>query len=286
MNEVYPQVLQTANDVVIGLIIVLLLAIPFAIICERLFVSGNTIGQKVTGFGAFFVATFLFFYILHPAFELATTPVIIFLAFVIIALSALVIGLLYTRFEHEMQLIRMSGLGQHRADVSRFGTILATGQLGISNMRRRPQGTFLTASTVVLMTFILMTFVSFNSAPQVITSDKGLTPPFDGVEAHHLGFNAIEDEIVERWTKQHQEDWTVVTRRWLNNPIADWPNIPLLAPVVPPLLRVSSVFLPKTPLVWRKVYYKDLSTTIMPYAVCQLRKTGCLFQIQFYSQLA
>ena len=61
----------------------------------------------------------------------------------LILLSVLVIGLLYSRFEHEMQLIRMAGLGTHTADVNRLSTLLATGQLGISNMRRRPLRTFL-----------------------------------------------------------------------------------------------------------------------------------------------
>ena len=37
-----------------------------------------------------------------------------------------------------MTLIRMAGLGMHNGDVNRLSTLFATGQLGISNMRRRP----------------------------------------------------------------------------------------------------------------------------------------------------
>ena len=67
LANVYPEVLSTANDVVYGLVVMLLLAIPFALICERLFIAGSTIGKKIAGFSGFFIVVFLFFFFLHPA---------------------------------------------------------------------------------------------------------------------------------------------------------------------------------------------------------------------------
>ena len=181
-GRVYPAVLATANDVVYGLVVMLIFAIPFAAICERLFYAGNTIFKRIGGFFAFFVLIFLFFFFFHPAFALATTPIIIFLAFAIIVMSTLVIVIIFNRFEQEMELIRMAGLGMHKVDVSRLGTLFATVTLGISNMRRRPLRTFLTAITVVLMSFILLTFASFNSS----TSTRQISrypPTFQGHDA-------------------------------------------------------------------------------------------------------
>ena len=113
-GRVYPAVLATANDVVYGLVVMLIFAIPFAAICERLFYAGNTIFKRIGGFFVFFVLIFLFFFFFHPAFALATTPIIIFLAFAIIVMSTLVIVIIFNRFEQEMELIRMAGLGMHK----------------------------------------------------------------------------------------------------------------------------------------------------------------------------
>jgi len=211
----YPNVLSTANDVVYGLVLMLLLAIPFAVVCERLFCSSKTIVGKVLGFAAFFGATFIFFLLFHPAFKLATTPVIIFLAFTIIVISGFVISIIYSRFEYEMELIRMSGLGMHKADVTRLGTILATGQLGISNMRRRPLRTFLTGITVVLMTFILLTFASFNDSAGTRSVALDATPSFEGVMMRRPGWYSFEDGSLERVKKTWGEQFRAYERRWV-----------------------------------------------------------------------
>ena len=148
-----------ANDVVYALVVMLLFAIPFAFLCERLFLSGNTIGTRATGFGAIFSAVFIFLFFFHPAFSLATTPAIIFLAFAILVMSGAVIILaiaLNTKWT-----IRLATLGIRKVD-ARLGTLLAT-FLGISNMHG-DRRTFLTGSTVVLMTFILNLRVSASAA--------------------------------------------------------------------------------------------------------------------------
>ncbi len=214
-NRVYPALLATANDVVYGLVVMLILAIPFSMICERLFVSGNTIFTKVAGFGAFFVATFLFFFFFHPAFSLAVTPIIIFLAFVIIVMSVLVIGIIYRQFEASMTQMRMQGLGMHRADVNRLGTLLATGQLGISNMRRRPLRTFLTATTVVLMTFILLTFAGFGSKAGIRQQDLEVAPAYNGIFLSQPGWLPFAENSVDRTVNTWDRDLHVFPRRWL-----------------------------------------------------------------------
>jgi cell division protein FtsX len=180
-QKVYPAVRSISTDVVYSLIIMLLLCIPFSVLCERLFLSGATISRRIIGFFVIFLATFFFFYFLHPAFGLAQKPTIIFLAFVIMATSAVVIGLLSSRFSAEMEAIQLESLGMHKVDVSRLGTLFATVALGIGNMRRRPTRTFLTALTVILMTFILMTFASFNNSNAVRRRTHVDPPPYNGL---------------------------------------------------------------------------------------------------------
>jgi hypothetical protein len=215
-GRVYPTVLTTANDVVYGLVVMLLFAIPFAMICERLIVAGNTIYTKAGGFAGFFAATFLFFFFFHPAFALATTPVIIFLAFAIITMSALVIIIIFNRFEHEMEMIRMAGLGLHKVDVSRLGTLIATVNLGISNMRRRPLRTFLTGLTVVLMTFILLTFASFNSSSSIRKITQETPPTYEGIMIRQNGWAPLDNEASTRINNTWGADMELFERRWLS----------------------------------------------------------------------
>jgi len=213
-ERVYPGVFSVANDVVYGLIIMLMISIPFAWICERLFVAANTIYKKVAGFAGFFVATFMFFFFLHPAFEIAKTPVIIFLSFTIIVLSVLVISIIYNRFEYEMERMRMGGLGIHKVDVSRMGTLVATVTLGISNMRRRPLRTTLTAITVVLMTFILMTFASFNAGTGTREISLDTRPAYRGILFSLPGWTAFDDSVLDRFRDTWGGDVDLHPRRW------------------------------------------------------------------------
>ncbi len=228
-SRVYPNLLATANDVVYGLVVLLFFAIPFALICERLFLAGGTVVRKVAGFAGCFTAVFLFFLCFHPAFSLATTPMIIFLAFVIILMSMWVIGIIAARFEQEMETIRMAGEGHHRADVSRLGVLLATVALGTSNMRRRPLRTALTAATVVLMTFILLTFAGFNpvNGTQRIALDA--PAPYQGVLLRFNGWSALPEPTLERMESSWGTQLVAYPLRWLQ-PSTEVPKFPLSGP--------------------------------------------------------
>ncbi len=214
-ERVYPAVKETAQDVVRSLVIMLLFSIPLALILERLLIAGNTIYRKVIGFTAFFALTFLFFYFFHPAFAIAKTPIIIFLAFVIMAASVMVIGILVNRFEYEMENIRMAGLGLHKVDVSRLGTLVATITLGVSNMRRRPLRTFLTAITVVLMTFILMTFASFNSGAGFRVNANNHTPGYNAILFTKPGWRDINHRTLDYFQTNWSDQFTFYPHYWL-----------------------------------------------------------------------
>jgi hypothetical protein len=228
-GRVYPQVLGTANDVVYGLVVMLLFAIPFALIAERLFIAGSTVVKKIAGFAGFFVIIFLFFYFFHPAFAIAATPMFIFLAFIILITSCWVIALIINRFEGEMDLLRMSNMGVHKADVSRLGTLFATMALGISNMRRRPIRTFLTGITVVLMTFILLTFASFNPAIGSKRIPLESSSPYDGILIRQNGWKGLSEDSLERVQNTWGIDLAVSAVRWLA-PRNDLPKFPVEGP--------------------------------------------------------
>jgi hypothetical protein len=163
-RRVYIPLVGVMNDLVTAVVLLLLLAIPFAFALERLLIGTPHIYRQIGWFGIFFLATFGVLFFVNPAFRIAATPIIIFLAFAIILLSSLVVFIMVRKLQSEMK--KMQGLSTtvHSTDVSRLSTMMAAVSMGISTMRRRPLRTLLTSATVVLLTFTILTFASFGSS--------------------------------------------------------------------------------------------------------------------------
>jgi len=162
-RRAYTPLHSVLNDLVVAVVLLLLLSIPFAYSIERLLIGTPHIYRQIGWFVVFFLITFGVLYVVNPAFRIAATPIVIFLAFGIILLSVVVIAIMTRKLETEVR--RMQGLGTtvHSSDVSRLSTMMAAVHMGISTMRRRPIRTLLTGATVVLLTFTILTFASFGS---------------------------------------------------------------------------------------------------------------------------
>ena len=151
------------NDLIQAIVMLLLLAIPFAFVMERLLVGATSIYMRLVGFAGIFIVTFALLYWMHPAFSIASTPIVVFLAFVIILLSSLVMYIIIRKFRTELAQIQGQGIGRHTVAMSRLGTLIAAVNMGISTMRRRPLRSALTAVTVVILTFTILCFASFGT---------------------------------------------------------------------------------------------------------------------------
>jgi hypothetical protein len=160
-QAVYRPLRQSMDDLVHAIVVLLLLAIPFAFAVERLLFCATTIYGRLLGFTAAFLVTFGLLYTMHPGFAIASTPIIIFLAFAILLLSILVIHIIVRKFRTELKAMQGQRVGLHDVEVSRMGTLLAAVSMGMSTMRRRPTRTFLTAITVIMLTFTILSFASF-----------------------------------------------------------------------------------------------------------------------------
>ncbi|MCS6861729.1 MAG: M28 family peptidase [Abditibacteriales bacterium] len=137
-SAIYPDVAATANDVVKGVLFYLFLVLPFAYFVERLVCGFADIRRQIIGVAVVFTMVLVILAIVHPAFKITMTPFLIFLAFTIISLAALVIGIVLVKFSWELEQYRGGMRGVHRVDVNRLGALTAALNLGIANMRRRP----------------------------------------------------------------------------------------------------------------------------------------------------
>ncbi|MFW5868527.1 MAG: M28 family peptidase, partial [Armatimonadota bacterium] len=162
-SRAYPDVQTTAEDVVQGVLFYLAILLPFAYFGERLFVHARTIIGQIIGTVVVFSIVFLLLALVHPAFALTTSPPIILLAFIVMALAVLVISIVTMKFNQELKSMKQSKGGVHEADVGRLSVAGAAFELGIANLRRRKSRTALTAITLILLTFTVLSFTSVTS---------------------------------------------------------------------------------------------------------------------------
>lgn len=216
-GNVYGATRATINDLVLAVLFLLGLTLPFAFAVERLLIGATNIYRQAAGFALIFVLTFFVLYLTHPAFAVAATPLIIFLGFVIVLLAGLVIIIIMQKFETELKALQGMAGTVHSADVSRLGTLMAAMAMGISTMRRRPLRTALTAITIVLLTFTLLTFASFGSRQGVLPLYEGPAPTVTGVTVQRPSLREMEPKLVE-FVRDYVRDreYLVAPRYWLN----------------------------------------------------------------------
>jgi cell division protein FtsX len=156
----HPVVAKTAGDVVNGVIFYLFLIVPFSYFIERLFFAHRSLTRQLGVAIVIFIASFILLRLIHPAFEIVKNPMMIFVAFVMGTLSIIVIFFILGKFEKSLKDLRQLESGVHEVDIQRGSVAMAAFNLGVSNMRRRKARTFLTTLTLVVMTFIVLSFTS------------------------------------------------------------------------------------------------------------------------------
>lgn len=210
-NRAYGPLKETANDLLFAVIILLFLSIPFAFAAERLAVGAAGIYGQIGGFLLLFCSTFTVLYFTHPAFALASAPIIIFLAFVIILLSGFVIIVVMGKFKQELKALQGLAAKAHGSDNAN-STWFAAVIIGISGMRNRPLKTFLTVTTVALLTFTILVFASFESTFGVQETYLGRSSGADRIELHTRSFQTIPARLLTSVKQLYGDRFDIYTR--------------------------------------------------------------------------
>ncbi|MBR1837679.1 MAG: hypothetical protein IJ783_10385 [Kiritimatiellae bacterium] len=193
-NRIYRPLRGVTEDLVRAVVVLLLLNIPFAFAMERLVFGFTSVYKQIGGFVGVFLATFGILYATHPAFSLASAPVVIFLAFVIIMLGVATTAIMAGKIKEEIR--KMQGLSSTVHGVqAESSTTLSAILIGMAGMRNRPLKTVLTCATVVLLTFTILVFASFGGEQGVVETDLGRGAGADRIELHRLSFLSIDDDF-------------------------------------------------------------------------------------------
>lgn len=213
-SRAYPDVQKTADDVVKGVVFYLALLLPFAFFAERLLFARPNINHQIREFALIFIGIFLIFSQVHPAFKITMNPVIILLAFVMLALSILVIFIIAGKFEEQLKELQRQLGGTHSADIGRMGVASAAFNLGISNMRRRPLRTFLTSLTLVLLTFTVLSFTSVVNQLRFNTVKAPGKPLYQGIMVRSAIWRPLQEQGYQLLRDEFGSKYAVAGRGW------------------------------------------------------------------------
>ena len=224
--RIYPEIKSTANDTVRAVIFYFALILPFSFFCERFFFGFPDVRRQIIGFVGFFVGVFLLLRWVHPAFKLSTSPYIIFLAFIILALGILVVFIVISRFMALLQKRKGAVSGLHETDVGRLSASFAAVLLGISNLSKRRMRTALTAATLTLLTFTVNSFTSVKSSLDFYRLPRDTTPIYEGALVRDRAWRGMQESTLEyvksAFDVSHSDavgPTLVVPRSWYLSPV-------------------------------------------------------------------
>jgi hypothetical protein len=211
----YPFIRLIANDTIWGLILYLGLVAPFSVFFERLVFGSLSIQRRLLGVTGIFLAICVILGQVHPAFAISTQPYIIIVAFLILSLALFVVGLMTRKFNVLVKEIRGGTVGLHRTDLSRTDIAFTGLMLGIDNMRRRPIRTGLTITTVILLTFAIL---SLNSTQMIRRFNRLVLPyraAYDGALFRDRSGLPLSEVAVEAIHTTFGQDAIIGERCWV-----------------------------------------------------------------------
>jgi len=212
-SRAYPEVVGTLNDVIRGMVFFLGLLIPAAFFGERLLFAASDIRKQLAGFGFLLLVVWVILSQIHPAFAIAH-PLIILLAFSIMAMAVFVLSMISTRFNFFMKEHKAKAAMIHETDISRVSAAYTAFMLGISNMRRRKLRTGLTLLTLTLLTFTVLSFTSFNQQVRFWAFDTGHEGRYEGVLIRDRGWNFLEFPTLDYARSHFEKSGLVAARNW------------------------------------------------------------------------
>ncbi|MCM8768143.1 MAG: FtsX-like permease family protein [Candidatus Omnitrophica bacterium] len=213
-SRAYPDVKSTANDVVKGIIFYFILLLPFAYFAERLIFGFPKIEQRIAGVFGIFLAIYWIMRLVHPAFKLTNAPEVILLSFIVLALSFIVLSIVASKFEEQMQRMKQETSGVYQTDVGRITAAGTAFSLGVANMKRRKMRTILTSITLILLTFTVLSFTSIKSYLHFNRLQWSVRPPYSGILLRDRAWAPLQEVALDYVRSEFSETGLIAPRAW------------------------------------------------------------------------
>ena len=130
------------------------------------------------------------------------------------AMAAFVMSMISTRFNSYMKAYQAREAHIHETDINRASASYAAFMLGISNMRRRKLRTGLTLLTLVLLTFTVLSFTSFNTQIRYMAFAMDHKGTYEGVLIRDRNWNVLNRPTLDYARSHFATEGVVVPRNW------------------------------------------------------------------------
>ena len=216
-TRVYDDVEKTQKDVLLGVLFYIALFVPFAFCMERLLFCYANIYKRIIAFCGILCVLIAVIYNVHPAFQLAYSPMVVILAFFIIGLSLMVSLIIFFRFEEEMTLLQRKARHMRPQEISRWKAFVSAFFLGVSNLRRHRLRTVLTCATLIVLTFTIMSFTSVKSMRHHSKLLFSESAPYQGLLLKKMNWGTFPPEALTVFENSFQDIGLIAPRIWLEN---------------------------------------------------------------------
>jgi len=219
----HPVLRESIFEAVLGILWYLGLLVPFVFFFEKLVFGFTDIRKQLAAQGVTFIVVFVLLNILHPAFAMVRSSLMILLGFVIMLISGGVTIMSSGKFHENLEELRKKSGKVKAADINAMSAISSAFMLGLNNMHRRKLRTGLTCATLVLMTFVMICFTSVQS--DLVDKQTALgKAAYQGFLVKKERFRGMTSGEVYALSQQYGHVYDICPRAFLIGNI-DWDSI-------------------------------------------------------------
>lgn len=208
----HPVLRESISQAVIGIVWYLGLLVPFIFFAEKLIFAFNDIRRQIAAQSVIFLLVFVALRLLHPAFLMVRSSLMILLGFIIVMISWGITFLFYGKFQENFEELRRKQGKVSQAEVDKTGVLITAFMLGLNNMNRRKVRTGLTCATLVLLTFVLICFTS--TGDDLVEENIALgKAPYQGMLIRKESFQGLGGSQINAIRAKYGDRFDVATRR-------------------------------------------------------------------------
>lgn len=160
----HPVLRRALTEAVVGILYYLALLVPFVFFFEKMVFCNTDIRRQLAAQAIIFLAVFAALRVLHPAFAMIRSSLMILLGFAVILIAGSITMVFSEKFKENLEELSKRRGRVRAAQMNRIGVIGSAFMLGLNNMHRRKVRTALTCGTISLMTFAMISFTSVQTS--------------------------------------------------------------------------------------------------------------------------
>jgi hypothetical protein len=210
----HPVLRRTIGGAVAGILWYLGLLVPFAFFFEKLAFGFADIRKQLAAQALIFLAVFTLLRLLHPAFAMIRSSLMILLGFVIMLISGGITVLFAGKFKENLETMEKRRGRVTAAEINTMGVLGTAFALGLNNMHRRIVRTGLTCATLVLLTFAMICFTSIHS-DIVDTATAIGKAPYQGMLIKPDRLKPMTDAELFALRDRYAQSYTLAPRRMM-----------------------------------------------------------------------